>query len=81
MYHVYILVDDNKKIYIGYSANLDRRISEHELSKVYTSSRMSNPRLYYSEAYISEDLAKEREKNLKRFGSSYFGLMKRIDLK
>ncbi len=54
---------------------------EHELYKVYTTARMANPGLYYYEAYMDEEQAKEREKNLKKYGSSYVGLLKRIGLK
>lgn len=81
MFYVYILKDKNNKIYIGYSANLQRRISEHLNGKVYSSSRMNNPSLVYYEAYNSEELAKNRERKLKRFSSSYYALVKRINLK
>lgn len=78
MFYVYILKDKNDKIYIGYSSNLRRRITEHLLQKVYTSQRMVDPQLVYYEAYISEDLAKDRERKLKQRGSSIKGLLKRL---
>jgi len=81
MYYVYILKDDNNKLYIGFSSDLKRRISEHRNSKVFTTKKMTNPQLYYYESYISEDMAKIRERQLKDFGSSYTGLLKRIGLK
>ncbi len=80
MYYVYLLQDDNKKIYIGYSSNLRRRITEHNRKNVYTTKRMENPHLIYYEAYDSEITAKIREQKLKQFGSSYHGLIKRIKL-
>ena len=78
MYYVYLLQDQNGKKYIGYSKNLKRRLSEHFNDKVYTSRRMIKPKLIYYEAYSDEKVAKDREKKLKQFGSSYHGLIKRI---
>jgi len=80
MYYIYILKDVKDKLYIGYSSNLKRRIQEHNAQKVYTTKRMENPKLIYYEAYVSESLAKIREKKLKQFGSSYKGLKKRIGI-
>lgn len=81
MFYVYILLDIRKRIYIGYSADLRRRIKEHLKNKVFTTKRMSTPKLFYYEAYNNEMAAKEREKKLKQFGSSYTGLLKRLKLK
>ena len=81
MFYVYILKDKNNKIYIGYSADLQRRISEHLSGKVYSSARMSKPQLIYYEAYSSEELAKNRERKLKQRGSSKKGLLKRLRIK
>ena len=80
MYYVYLLQDFQNKLYIGYSANLKRRIQEHLHEKVYTTKRMNNPKLIYYEAYENEIAAKTREKKLKQFGSSYQGLIKRLKL-
>lgn len=80
MYYVYILEDQNTKRYIGYSANLRRRISEHLSGKVFTTRKMESPRLIYYEAYETDDAAREREKKLKQFGSSYHGLIQRLKL-
>lgn len=76
-----MLKDEKGKLYFGYSADLKRRIKEHLQYKVYTTKRMSLPRLIYYEAYINEHAAKEREKKLKQFGSSYKGLIKRLKIK
>lgn len=80
MHCVYVLRDLNGKLYIGFSSNLRVRLKEHLQHKVYTTRRMKEPTLVYYEAYLSEIAAKEREKKLKRFGSSYKGLVKRIKL-
>ncbi|MFC1727599.1 hypothetical protein ACFL0Y_03695 [Patescibacteria group bacterium] len=42
---------------------------------------MLEPKLIYYEAYQSENKAKNREKKLKQYGSSYQGLLKRIGLR
>lgn len=80
MFYVYILKDQKGKFYIGYSADLRRRMSEHHQQKVYTTKRMDHPQLFYYEAYSSEMAAKIREKKLKQFGSSYKGLIKRLHI-
>lgn len=81
MYYVYLLIGSRGKRYIGYSTDLRRRVQEHKAGKVYTTKRMDNPSLFYYEAYKDEDSAKERERKLKQFGSSYKGLIKRLSLK
>jgi putative endonuclease len=81
MYYTYILKDKNNKLYIGYSSNLKRRIKEHLRNKVFTTKKMDSPQLFYYESYSNKEMAKEREKKLKQFGSSYTGLLKRIGLK
>ena len=81
MFYVYILKDQNGKLYIGYTNDLQRRIAEHNRQKVYTSKRMSSPRLIYYEAYLDKDMAFGREKKLKQYGSSLVGLLKRLKLK
>ncbi len=81
MYYVYLLSDENEKLYIGYSSDLRRRLKEHLQNKVYTTKRMNKPKLIYYEAYTEESAAKIREKKLKQYGSSYHGLIKRLDLK
>ena len=81
MYFVYILKDKTNKIYIGYTTTLERRYKEHLQGKVYSTKKMTDPELYYYEAYANEGHAKQRESNLKQFGSAYSGLMKRIQLK
>ncbi len=84
MYYVYILElndkNKSKKFYIGYSSDLKRRLFEHKSGNVF-STKDKKPELIYYEAYASIELARERERNLKKFGSAYVGLLKRIDKK
>lgn len=81
MYYMYLLMDDNNKIYIGYSADLKRRISEHRNKKVYTSKRMTEPKLFSYESYPTEEMAKDRERKLKQYGAAFQELKKRLGLK
>ena len=80
MYYVYLLRDIKNKIYIGFTSNLRRRIREHQLGKVFTTRKMDKPQLIYYEAYSTKLLAIEREGQLKRFGSAYYGLIKRLGI-
>ncbi|PIZ99251.1 MAG: hypothetical protein COX77_01945 [Candidatus Komeilibacteria bacterium CG_4_10_14_0_2_um_filter_37_10] len=81
MYHVYILLDANGKKYIGYSNDLKRRLWEHQNGKSFYTRRLEDVKIYYYESYSNKDLARAREKNLKKYGSSYHGLLKRLKLK
>ncbi len=80
MHFVYILKLESEKnsYYIGYTSNIERRLSEHARGTVITTHRLKNPKLLYYEAYSSKDLAQERECQLKRFGSAYTALLKRL---
>jgi len=80
MYYVYLLKNDNK-LSVDYSKDLKRRLIERSRGKVYTSSRMKEPKLIYYEAYNDIDLAKEKERKLKQYDSAYHGLLKRLELK
>lgn len=82
MHYVYILTNsDASKVYVGYTADLKRRLREHKNGSSYWTKRLDDPTLYYYEAYSDECMAKEREKKLKMHGSSKIGLFKRIGLK
>ena len=79
MYYVYILKSGKDgKLYIGYSDNLRRRLSEHKSGKV-TSTKYRLPlELVYYEAYKNIEDAKKRESGIKNSGSVHTGLVKRI---
>ena len=67
------------KFYIGYTANLKQRISQHKSHNSHTSKRLKNLNLVYYEACLTEKDAREREKQLKTgFGRGY--LRKRLGL-
>lgn len=72
MNYVYILKMNNNNLYIGSTRNLKVRLQQHkQAGKKFV--------LVYYEAYASEQDARYREKMLKKFGSSYGHLKKRID--
>jgi putative endonuclease len=77
MYYVYILKTSNKK-YIGYSSNLKKRLKEHLEGKVSSTKYKKPIELIYYEAYLNKESAQKRERNLKKFGSAYSLLMKRL---
>jgi putative endonuclease len=67
MYYVYLLENQNDRSwYIGYSADLKHRISEHQNGYgCRTTSLKNNWKLVYYEAYIEKMDAIGREKFLK----------------
>ena len=83
MHFVYLLKtgNENKQYYIGMSGDIARRLEEHLRGNVYTTRRLTNPALIYYEAYTDRVLAIDRENQLKRFGSAYTALLKRLKLK
>ena len=81
LYLLYVLKSlvKEKKYYIGYSANLQRRVREHN-SKSNPSTKYGVPwRVCYYEAYESEELAREREVTLKKRGSVWQGIRGRLE--
>ena len=78
MFYVYVLRSEpDDRFYIGYTANLKRRLIEHN-SDGNTSTRGRRWTLVYYEAYKSTQAARERERILKHDGRSRRALMDRI---
>jgi predicted GIY-YIG superfamily endonuclease len=72
MFYTYVLIHRRtKRPYIGFSANLKQRVVSHQ-------KRDSDWQLAYYEAYASEANARQRERDLKRHGSAWGHLKKRI---
>lgn len=78
MFYVYVLYSfKDKKFYIGYSRDLEKRVGKHLLGEVsVTKSRLPLQLIYY-EAYVDEKDAKGREKFLKG-GSGHKYLNKQL---
>jgi predicted GIY-YIG superfamily endonuclease len=71
MHCVYVLRHEQTgEWYFGYTQGLDRRMAEHR--------RHASWRLVYYEAYVSEQAARSRERNLKHYGQARTYLKKRL---
>ena len=77
MYYVYVLKSQKwSKQYIGFTNNLEKRVKEHN-EKNTKSTRYGIPwKLVYYEAFLSREDAVKRELQLKKYGSA-FGFLKR----
>lgn len=82
-YFVYLLKLNHPKkhYYIGSTPNIKKRILEHQVGKSEFTSKFLPVKLLYCECYNGKELALEREKKLKHFGSAYTSLLKRLKLK
>lgn len=78
MFYVYVLKMHHSELYFGSTHDLKKRVQEHKSGKVFTTKKHLPIVLVYYECYLSESDAKERERMLKRFGSAYSHLKKRI---
>ena len=68
IFHVYILASHRRTLYIGVTANLNARLSQHRngTGSKFTS-KYNVRRLVYAEATPSATIAIEREKQIKRW--------------
>jgi putative endonuclease len=64
-YYVYILRNEQGRLYIGYTENVERRVSEHNAGKVFATKPYIPYKLIFFEAYTSMADAKRREMYLK----------------
>ena len=69
MYYVYVICNQDGKVYVGYTADLRRRIKEHK-SGGNISTRNQSWELVYYEAYLSREDALQRERKLKQRGQA-----------
>ena len=65
MYYVYVIKNETEEFYTGFSANLEKRVIDHNAGKN-ESTRGHQWKLVYYEAYVSERYARERERVLKQ---------------
>jgi putative endonuclease len=66
MYYVYVLISQiDKKLYVGYTTNIQKRISEHKSGKVRSTKFRRPLKIIYCEIYTNEKEAKRREVYLK----------------
>lgn len=65
MNYVYVLLLSNRKLYVGYSNNLQRRFKEHIAGKVKSTRNTRPMKLVFYEAFQSKHDAMRREKYFK----------------
>ena len=77
MYYIYVIQNEVKEFYTGYTSNLEKRLKAHNAGENQSTKNHIWELVYY-EAYVSESYARKRELVLKknRRMSSFF--MKRI---
>ena len=80
MFHyVYILRSQKtKRLYIGYTSDLKKRLAEHNSGKSLYTKRYRPWKPIYYEAFLSEEDAREREHKLKYFGQTLTTLKRRL---
>ena len=61
MYTVYVLKDDENRLYKGLTNNLNRRIQEHRRGKTKSTRKLKNIQLVYQEVYDDFETARIRE--------------------
>ncbi|MBI2607364.1 MAG: GIY-YIG nuclease family protein [Candidatus Doudnabacteria bacterium] len=64
-YYVYVLRNESGRLYIGYTENVEQRITDHNTGKVFSTKPYIPYKLIFYEAYISMKDAKRREQYLK----------------
>ena len=80
MFYLYLLQHSiSKEIYIGYTADLRKRLATHNAKgKKFTTRNDGVWELKYYEAYASEEDARQRELKIKQHGSAKHELYKRL---
>lgn len=79
MFFIYILRSKKyKRLYIGYTNDLRKRLKEHKSGLVAATKPYIPWRLVYYEAYSSEQEARHREHNLKLRSNAWNQLKRRI---
>jgi predicted GIY-YIG superfamily endonuclease len=72
MFYTYVLKNKKGEWYIGYCTDIDQRIKQHKVQKPeYT--------LVYYEAYLTDSLARNRERMLKEYGGAWRAVQKRLE--
>ncbi len=77
MYYVYVLRNESSEFYTGYTANLEKRLEQHNVG-INQSTKNHQWELVYYEAYTNECYAHKREQALKKNRRMSKFLMERI---
>ena len=65
MFYVYVLQDDNSRLYKGMTNDLSRRLAEHLRGETKTTKNMRHPHIIYTQAFATFAEAREMELYLK----------------
>jgi predicted GIY-YIG superfamily endonuclease len=65
MHYVYILQDEQEKLYVGYSGDLKKRLQDHRYKEVATTKIYKKPKLVWYCAFLNKKTALDFEKYLK----------------
>jgi putative endonuclease len=65
MFYAYVLENPEKRLYIGSTENLERRVKQHQEGSARWSSLYGSWELAYSETFLTCSEAKKRERMLK----------------
>lgn len=63
---VYILTDDTGRHYTGSTADLNRRLTQHNQGQTHTTHRFTNPKLTFFQEYPTLEMARKIELKLKK---------------
>ena len=77
MYYVYVIRNEADEFYIGYTADLKKRLAEHNAG-VTQSTKNHQWELVYYEAYVNKRYACNREQTLKKNRRMSKFLMERV---
>ena len=79
MFYVYLIQSlKTSKLYYDYTSDLRRRFIEHNQGLNFSTKPYLPYRLVYYESYADEQDAKDREKQLKKFGQGVYRLKSRL---
>ena len=67
LWHIYILLCDQKTYYIGLTSNVQQRVQSHRLKRNLATKEFSDLKLVYTEDFETRKQAELRESQLKRW--------------
>ena len=80
MFYVYVIVEKQTgKKYVGFTADLKKRLNDHNSQRGAQYTKTGHWFLAYYEAFLSRKDAITRENKLKQDGRSRYQLFRRID--
>ncbi|MBM3261054.1 GIY-YIG nuclease family protein [Candidatus Kaiserbacteria bacterium] len=81
MWHLYILINESSRHYIGISHDVENRLQEHNRGEVRSTKGYRPWSLLYTEQYNDKTMARKREIFLKKTARARKDLFEKIDTK